>query len=69
MTIDEFVKENDLPEVKVFGQMKNFTYYIDNTLKPDEKVGIPTIIEYNKITREFTVVDSNQALDLMGYFK
>lgn len=67
MTIDEYVKEKDLPEMKVLGELKNFRYYIEKHLT-DEEVGIPMIIEENKINRTFKICDSNQALAAMGLF-
>lgn len=68
MTIDEYTKTNDLPKMKIMGEMKNFRYYIEANLNSSERTGIPMVIEENKISHTFEIVDADRVLDLMSYF-
>lgn len=68
MSIDEYIKENDLPAVKPLGEMKNFKYYIESELNSDEDTGVPIVIQESKSSGAFTVCNADQVASLMKYF-
>lgn len=68
MTIDEFTKKNDLPEMELFGEMKNFRYWIKKDRSDDNEEGIPMIILENKIKNTFDICNSDAALAAMALF-
>lgn len=70
MTLDEYIKEMDLPEMELMGKMKNFKYYIEivPTEEMNDEVGEPIVIEENLITHTFKVCHSDQKFALMKYF-
>lgn len=45
MTIDQFVKDNNYPQVKKLGKLNGWTYYIDATLVKEEEVGVPMMLK------------------------
>ena len=70
MTIDEFVKSIDFPEMKLLGTMKNFRYYIRDIPKDelDNEIGEPIVIEENLVSNTFKVCDSKQTFAIIKYF-
>lgn len=70
MTIEEFVKSIDFPEMKLLGTMKNFRYYIRDIPKDelDNEIGEPIVIEENLVSNTFKVCDSKQTFAIIEYF-
>lgn len=69
MTINEYVKEIDFPEMELLGEMKNFRYYIQKEDSPEEDLGIPLMIEENISKNSFVVIAGERVLNLLAYFK
>lgn len=65
MTINDFIKMNNFPEVIKLGKIKNTTYYIEKNLS-DEETGIPFIIQ--EIDKRFKVCTSDEALNVISIF-
>lgn len=67
MTIDEFTKFMGLPEMKVLGTIGGYKWYI--VKDPLEGfVGIPTIIREHISSNIFEILNSDEALAVMGLF-
>ena len=68
MTINEFIKENDFPEMKVLGEMNYYKYYIEKYPLIGQDVGIPFIIVENKKKNTFEICDAHASLSAMALF-
>lgn len=68
MTIDKFVNINNLPEMKLLGEMKNFRYWIEKNLNSNEDTGIPMVVCENKNKQIFEVCDADAARAAMQLF-
>lgn len=69
MTIDEYIKENNLPKMKVLGEMKNLKYYIEKNIPPEMQIGFPMVIVENKKSDSFEICNTGQAIKLIAYFR
>lgn len=69
MTIDQFVKDNNLPEMKLLGEMANFKYYIKKNIPDNIEEGPPMVIVENKSTNTFSICDVKQGMKAIAYFK
>ena len=69
MTIDQFIKDNNLPEMKLLGEMTNFKYYIKKNIPDDIEEGPPMVISENKNTNEFLVCSIKQGMKAIAHFK
>lgn len=67
MTIKEYTEKNNLPEMKLLGEMKYFRYYIEKNLS-DEETGIPMVITEHKTDNSFEINNADTALNIMGWF-
>ena len=65
MTVNDFIKTNDLPEVRKLGKIKGTTYYIEKDL-PDEDIGIPLVIQEK--SGLFAICISDDALWAISVF-
>lgn len=66
MAIDQFIKDNDYPEVKKLGKLNGWTYYIDKTLKDNEEVGVPMMLkEKGSIIQ---ACDADESLQMIEMF-
>lgn len=66
MTIDQFIKDNNLPKMKKAGKLNGWTYYIDATLAKEEEVGVPMMLkEKGPIIQ---VCDADESLQAIGMF-
>lgn len=66
MTVDEFIKDNDLPKMKKVGKLNGWTYYIDDTLKDDEEVGVPMMIKEKN--NNVQICDADEVLEMIAIF-
>ena len=66
MTLNNFIKENDFPEVKKVGTLNKIAYYIQKNTKKNQDIGIPFAIkEQNGI---FSVCNSDETLKILAIF-
>lgn len=66
MTIQEFTKQNNLPELKKIGIIKGTTYYIKKDIPNDIEEGVPLMVK--SVGFGFEICTSDEALEIMGIF-
>lgn len=66
MTIDQFIKDNNYPQVKKLGKLNGWTYYIDATLAKEEEVGVPMMLKEKGSV--VLACDADESLQAIGIF-
>lgn len=69
MTVKEYLKSIDYSvSVKVLGELKNFRYYIQDDLPDNEDIGIPLVVEENKVKHTFEICDADRTFKVIKLF-
>ena len=68
MTIDEYTKKHNLPEMRVMGETEDYRYYIKKNVSSTMQLGIPMVVAEDKKADFFSICNANEALDLISYF-
>lgn len=66
MTLEEYIKTNDFPNVRKLGKINGITYYIEKNIPDNEDIGIPFIIREK--SGNFSVCTSDEVLRIINIF-
>ena len=66
MTLQDFIRQNNLPEVKKIGTLHGITYYIQKEIPDDVALGIPLIIKSSGMN--YLICTSDECLEVIRIF-